>query len=67
MTDGPRTAPIKHRRNCSEKIEELGRAEAGLAQYRTKRSGREIVPMNGHDRLAAGIIQVLQETRDPWF
>ena len=49
MTDGPRTAPPKHRRNCLEKIEELGLAEAGLAQYRAKRSGREIVPMNGHD------------------
>ena len=65
MTDGPRTAPPKHRRNCLEKIEELGLAEAGLAQYRAKRSGREIVPMNGHDRLAAGIIPVPQEALRP--
>jgi hypothetical protein len=67
MTDGPRTAPTKHRRNCLEKIEELGRAEAGLAQYSAKRSEREIAPINGHDCLGAGIIPVPQETMRPWF
>jgi hypothetical protein len=49
-----RTASTKRPGNCSEKIRNRAPAEAGLAQYRTKHSGREIVPMNGHDRLAAG-------------
>jgi hypothetical protein len=59
-----RTDSTKRRDNYSEKIEKLSPAEADLAQYRTKR-WREIVPMNGHDRLAAGIIPVPQETTRP--
>jgi hypothetical protein len=34
-----RTASTKRRGNCSEKIEKLGPAEAGLAQHRMKRPG----------------------------
>jgi hypothetical protein len=49
-----RTASTKRPGNCSEKIRNRAPGEAGLAQYRTNHSGREIVPMNGHDRLAAG-------------
>ena len=36
-----------------------------MAQYRAKRSGREIAPMNGHDCLAAGIIPLPQEMMRP--
>jgi hypothetical protein len=55
-----RTASTKRRGNSSEKIEKLGPAEAGLAQYRAKPSGREIVAMNG-----TTVIPVPQETCEP--
>jgi hypothetical protein len=42
-----RTASTKHR-GIAQRREKLGPAEAGLAQYRENRAGREIVPMNGH-------------------
>ena len=45
----------------SEQVEELRAAEADLAQYGPEGASREIVPMNGHDCLAAWIIPMPQE------
>ena len=45
----------------SEKVEELGLAEACLPEYGAQRAGWEIVPINRDDCLAARIIAVSQE------